>query len=201
MLTAPDYWALLVFTASAFWCLTQFRIETPAFNLFLILLIPSCLIWLCSWFSAWPLFWPFLNAAGAAAAIEAAMASSYNQHRQERWHVRLSSISLGAFVALLVFVAGPRYPNFPQWSFLPATMLSGFSTGCCGMAAAYSLARPCGAYLGHVSCLALFSTVSLLAKPMRDEGLWDISLGATCLIESALIVAATLSLRPMRITA
>ena len=195
-----DYWAqafcLGCTLFSLFWLIrTEAFLEVPLFFMFLVFSVPSALIWLCSWFSAWPYFFPIWAGWLALASAEAARRASQNLYHEEQVNARRMSYWVGIACAAAVLYCHPGYPDFPGWSYLSAMMAIGFCVGCAVTATAYwvrfksASVRP---YVAHGAMLAFYSSIIIGAAISRDE--WHDVMGMACIGRGLLVVTSTLCL-------
>ena len=198
-----DYLAQLICLACVLWSLARLmrrgvHEEVPAFWFFLLMLIPSSMIWLGSWFSVWPVYYlDFCAAALAAGAIESAWRVTYNLYWQERRHARWIAALGGIFLGSLVLYHRPTFPKFPELAYLSGSVLGAFALGCSSTAVIYWRRFPSYSvrpYVGQAACLGLYGLVLVESGSMSDPGEWHPVMDFSCIARGALLVAATLSL-------
>jgi hypothetical protein len=194
-----DYWAQTFCLACVLYGL--FRLvrtdsiwDTPAFMMLLVFLVPSSLIWLCSWFSAWPFYYPLVCGWLAASAVEATWRITYTLYHEERSHARWIAAAAGVFLSCVILYRSPSYPKFPDAAYLISSLFSGFSLGCLAGALIYWWKFPSVSvrkFVGHGVCLALYAIVLIEASTIKENVMWHATMLPACLGRGLLLVIAT----------
>ena len=158
-------------------------------------------VWLAQLWEIWAWVFPGLALAACLASIEGSWNMTSRMAWREALFSRLSNLLIGATLAKLCWILGPRFPGFSSVSLRWSVTLFAFAAGCCISAGTYWLAHR-DPEMRHplrlISLVGLYAAVQIsccmAGGHFNQMPEWHYCVEASCLIRSVIQVAATMTL-------